>query len=107
MNGIHDMGGMHGFGPVVVEANEPVFHARWEARVRALISLALRRGIANVDEFRHAIERMDPVEYLSAGYYGRWLRALETLVREWRERGETLDTAQRSALRTDYLPSTI
>ncbi len=27
MNGVHDMGGMHGFGPVEPEANEPVFHA--------------------------------------------------------------------------------
>jgi nitrile hydratase len=92
VNGIHDMGGMHGFGPIVVERDEPVFHARWEGRVRALVALALARGVANVDAFRHAIERLEPVEYLSAGYYGRWLGALETLVREWRERGETAGT---------------
>jgi nitrile hydratase len=104
MNGIHDMGGMHGFGPVVVEANEPVFHAPWEGRVRALIAIALRRGIANVDEFRHAIERLDPVEYLSVGYYGRWLGALETLVREWRARGEALAKSAPGTLRTVATP---
>ena len=95
MNGIHDMGGMHGFGPVVVEKNEPLFHAPWEARVRALVSLVTRR-IANIDAFRHAIERIDPVTYLSVGYFGRWLIALETLVRE---RGERLEKRARGTLR--------
>ena len=37
MNSIHDMGGMHGFGPIEVEKNEPVFHADWESRVYALV----------------------------------------------------------------------
>jgi len=99
VNGIHDMGGMHGFGRVVVEANEPVFHAACEGRVRALVSLAIGRRIANIDAFRHAIERLDPVEYLSAGYYGRWLGALELLVHEWRARGETLDAGGAGTLR--------
>lgn len=94
------MGGRHGFGPVVVEPNEPVFHAAWEGRVRALVSLAIGRRIANVDAFRHAIERLDPVEYLSAGYYGRWLGALELLVHEWRARGETLEAGGSGTLRT-------
>ncbi len=81
MNGPHDMGGMHGFGPVEVEQDEPVFHARWEARVRALVSLTLpSRG--NIDAFRHAIERIAPDHYLSVGYYGRWLRGLETTLVE-------------------------
>ncbi len=93
------MGGMHGFGRIVVEANEPVFHAAWEGRVRALVSLALVRRIANIDAFRHAIERLDPVEYLSAGYYGRWLGALELLVHDWRARGETLLAGDRGTLR--------
>ncbi|MGH2898770.1 MAG: nitrile hydratase subunit beta [Solirubrobacteraceae bacterium] len=99
MNGIHDMGGMHGFGPVVVEANEPVFHAAWEERVFGMVMLALGTGIANIDRFRHAVERLDPVEYLSAGYYGRWLGALETSVREWGERGETRDSIDGRSLR--------
>ncbi|HUI28123.1 MAG TPA: nitrile hydratase subunit beta [Candidatus Kryptonia bacterium] len=82
MNGIHDLGGMDGFGRVEAEPNEPVFHAPWEGRVLAMVNLALGRGLANVDAFRHAIECMDPVAYLSVGYYGRWLTALETLFSE-------------------------
>ena len=70
------MGGMHGFGRVVIEEDEPVFHAKWEGRVFAMAALA--NLSPNADAFRHAIERMDPLAYLSAGYYGRWLSALET-----------------------------
>jgi len=73
MNGIHDMGGMHGFGKVHVEPNEPVFHERWEARVFGMVQ-SLR---GNIDAGRHAIERLDPVAYLQNGYYGRWLAAFE------------------------------
>lgn len=73
MNGIHDMGGMHGFGAVVVEADEPVFHHRWEGRVFGMARS--RRG--NIDAGRHSLERLDPVSYLKDGYYGRWLAAME------------------------------
>jgi nitrile hydratase subunit beta len=78
MDGIHDLGGMHGFGPVRVEQDEPVFHARWEGRVLALTGASGGSFTPNLDKFRHAIERLDPVTYLTAGYYGRWLRAMET-----------------------------
>jgi len=73
MNGIHDMGGLHGFGEVEVEKNEPVFHARWERRVFGIVQVA---G-GNIDAGRHSIERLDPVTYLAHGYYGRWLGAIE------------------------------
>jgi nitrile hydratase len=99
VNGIHDLGGMHGFGPVVVEADEPVFHADWERRVFGATMLAMGAGIANIDRFRHAIERLDPIEYLSAGYYGRWLGALERVVREFRESGEQLESAEPGSIR--------
>jgi len=82
VDGIHDLGGMQGFGPVVVEPDEPVFHAGWEGRVFALVSFVIGRGLANTDAFRHAIERLPPVLYLTAGYYGRWLAALERLLVE-------------------------
>ena len=82
MNGIHDLGGMHGFGPIRVERDEPVFHAEWEGRVFALAAWGLGLGWANIDAFRHAIERLDPVQYLATGYYGRWVRALQTLLVE-------------------------
>ncbi len=77
MNGIHDMGGMHGFGRVEVEPDEPVFHERWEARVFGMSALATRRLGGNIDARRHGLERLDPVTYLANGYYGRWLARLE------------------------------
>ena len=82
MDGIHDLGGMQGFGPVVVERDEPVFHAPWEGRVFALPGFLIARGLVTVDAFRHAIERLPPAVYLTARYYGRWLAALEQLVVE-------------------------
>lgn len=82
MNGIHDMGGMDGFGPVLREANEPVFHAAWEKRVFAL-SLATPYALPyNDDHLRREIERIPPAEYLQASYYEKWLRGVESLLRE-------------------------
>ncbi|MCC6179574.1 MAG: nitrile hydratase subunit beta [Chloroflexi bacterium] len=82
MNGPHDMGGMHGFGPVVREQNEPVFHGDWEKQVYGIMQAARERRIFSVDEMRHAIERMPPVEYLASSYYERWLAAAERLLAE-------------------------
>ena len=82
MNGIHDMGGMHGFGAVDRRPDEALFPEVWQGRVCALAGYATSAGLANIDEFRHAIERMPADRYLSDGYYGRWLYALETLARE-------------------------
>ena len=81
MNGVHDMGGMTCYGPVVREENEPVFHAPWERRVFGMTMLAMGR-LDTLDAFRHAIERMDPVHYLSSSYYEHWLAALEALTLE-------------------------
>jgi nitrile hydratase subunit beta len=77
MNGVHDMGGMHGFGPIVREVNEPLFHAPWEAQVRAMVVIARSRGYFNIDAFRYGIERMDPAHYLGASYFERWLASTE------------------------------
>jgi nitrile hydratase len=82
MNGIHDLGGMHGFGPVAIEADEPVFHAPWERRVFGMrLAVGLRLG-RNIDAGRHRIEQLDPAAYLTLGYYGRWLATLETTLLE-------------------------
>lgn len=78
MNGVHDLGGMHGFGPIEREANEPVFHAEWEARVLALQRLTIGRGYFNLDAFRDGIERMEPAHYLRSTYYERWLTTVES-----------------------------
>lgn len=82
MNGIHDMGGMDGFGPVVREKDEPVFHADWEGRMFAIANLLIGQGYFNVDEFRHAIERIPAPRYLNSTYYERWLDAVQTLLAE-------------------------
>jgi nitrile hydratase beta subunit len=78
MNGVHDMGGMDGFGPMEVERDEPVFHVEWEARIYA-IAISLAR---NADEFRHAIERIPAPVYLDSSYYERWLNGAMTLLVE-------------------------
>ena len=83
MDGIHDLGGMDGFGAVVRVANEPDFHAEWEAKVFALSAVLDVNGvIPSGDAFRHSIERIDPLAYLTHGYYGRWLAGLEGLLIE-------------------------
>jgi nitrile hydratase subunit beta len=73
MNGMHDLGGMHGFGPVPRETDEPRFHAEWEKRMFGVSRACLAQKVFNQDEARHGIERMPPREYLDASYYERWL----------------------------------
>jgi nitrile hydratase len=80
MNGIHDMGGMHGFGPVEPEPNEPVFHADWEARVLALNRALGYARLWNIDMSRAAIEVLPPDIYLTRSYYTKWLLRLEQLL---------------------------
>jgi nitrile hydratase len=79
MDGVHDMGGRQGFGRVRYALKAQTFHEPWEKRANALYSLAVKLGIFNMDEYRHAIERMEPRHYLSASYYERSLTSLATL----------------------------
>ncbi|PSP74769.1 nitrile hydratase subunit beta [Halobacteriales archaeon QS_3_64_16] len=103
MDGIHDVGGMDGFGspnagghdadsdtetddgesedPLAGDAYEP-FHDRWEGVTYSLFVATLGNGVANIDEFRHSIERMDPDRYLTARYYDRWVTGLSRLLLE-------------------------
>ena len=78
MNGVHDMGGMDGFGKVVPEPNEPMFHAAWEARVMAMVRAMGAGGAWSIDMSRFARERLAPVVYLSSSYYKNWQLAMET-----------------------------
>jgi nitrile hydratase subunit beta len=82
MDGIHDLGGLAGFGPVEVEPDEPVFHAPWERAVVGLLVAVGSAGLHNGGRFRHSIERMDPAHYLSSSYYEHWLTGLATTVVE-------------------------
>ena len=80
MDGMHDLGGKQGFGPVAYSPEtREVFHEPWEKRANALYSLAVKLGVFNMDEYRHAIERMEPRHYLGAGYYERSLTSTATL----------------------------
>jgi nitrile hydratase beta subunit len=79
MDGIHDLGGRQGFGRVRYTIDAPAFHAPWEIRANALYGTAVRLGLFNMDEYRHAIERMEPRHYLGAGYYERTLTSVASL----------------------------
>jgi nitrile hydratase len=82
MNGVHDMGGQHGFGPVVPEPDEPVFHADWERRAFALALAMGATGTWNLDGSRFARESIPPARYLASSYYEIWLGALEHQLEE-------------------------
>jgi nitrile hydratase len=93
MNGVHDMGGMHGFGPVRPEANEPVFHGEWEGRIFGLRAQLSRFG-GNIDMRRSHIEQIRPDRYLAASYYERWL---DTALRYCEETG-LISAVERKAI---------
>jgi nitrile hydratase len=77
MNGVHDMGGMHGFGKVEPSRDEPPFHAGWEGRVLAMQRAMTFTGAWTIDMSRDAQERLPAQVYLSASYYQRWALGLE------------------------------
>lgn len=83
MNGAHDCGGMMGFGRVEAEADEPVFHAPWEARMFALMSAMGDVGGWTLDEDRRACEAMHPATYVNSSYYEHWLHGLERLLQAY------------------------
>jgi nitrile hydratase subunit beta len=82
MDGVHDMGGMHGFGKVEPEKDEPVFHAPWEGRTLALNRALGYTGIWTIDQTRYGIERLPPDVYLTSSYYRKWAIRLENLLIE-------------------------
>jgi nitrile hydratase subunit beta len=82
MNGVHDMGGMDGFGKVTPEPNEPVFHAEWEARVMAMNRALGASGVWNIDMSRFSREVLPPDVYLASSYYRKWFLGLEQMLRD-------------------------
>jgi nitrile hydratase beta subunit len=80
MNGIHDMGGMHGMGPIQGERSEPVFHHPWEGRVFALRRAMGAWGKWNIDVSRHEVELLPPADYLRMSYYERQFAAFVVLL---------------------------
>ena len=95
MNGVHDMGGMHGLGPIAPETDEPVFHHPWEGRVHALV-IASPAG-ANIDARRHQRELIPGADYLAMTYYEKWFEALRQSLLS----GGHLTEAEMAAARVD------
>ena len=99
MNGVHDLGGMHGLGHVDVEQDEPVFHTPWEKTIFGTMLATMGQGMYNLDEFRHGIEVMNPAHYLTSSYYEHWL---ETMEKNLIEKG-VIDRDELDARTQDFL----
>jgi nitrile hydratase subunit beta len=113
MNGVHDMGGMHGMGPIQPEPDEPVFHAHWEGRVFAMVRAMGAWRKWNIDASRYQRELIPPADYLRMSYYEKWLAGLVELMvkrglltREELETGRASTTAPKAqpALTPDKVP---
>lgn len=96
MDGVHDVGGMDGFGPVDTTEHEDTFHEEWEGVTYAAFIAGLGSGTFGIDAFRHSIERLPPADYLTASYYDRWARGIARL---FVERGvlDAADLRERTA----------
>jgi nitrile hydratase subunit beta len=106
MNGVHDMGGQHGMGPVEYEKNDPVFHAEWEGRVYALTRAMRAWRKWNLDTDRHTIERLPPADYLRMSYYERWFqRILEHVVQYGFVTREELESGRAAPASTTAKPA--
>lgn len=105
MNGPQDLGGAHGFGPVVPEADEPVFHEPWERKAFALSVLMGAAGLWTLDGSRHARESLPPAVYLASSYYEIWFAALEALVIEAGVLGEDPPSPKRVLEAADVRPA--
>ena len=76
MDGIHDLGGRHGFGPIHHPDDEPVFHSDWEKTVLVMFPAMAMAGAFNLDEFRHGMEQIPPHDYITARYYEHWIDSM-------------------------------
>ncbi|MBP2366877.1 nitrile hydratase subunit beta [Pseudonocardia parietis] len=75
MDGVHDLGGRQGFGPINPEQNEPVFHADWERSVLTMFPALAAAGVINIDKFRFGMEQIPPADYLTTTYYEHWMHS--------------------------------
>ena len=79
MDGMHDVGGMDGFGTIDNEKNEPVFHHPWEGRAYAMNMLTGAWRKWNLDQTRYLTEKFTPRQYLALTYYERWMTGARLL----------------------------
>lgn len=106
MSGVHDMGGMRGFGPVrpEPESEEPVFHAAWEGRVYGIVRLIGLLGLWNIDMSRHNREQLPPSDYLANSYYENWFAGIrKQLVGSGLVSKEELQTGRVSTPVTEHI----
>lgn len=104
MNGVHDMGGMQGMGPIQREQNEPVFHSPWEGRMFAIDRALVRKW--NIDAGRHQIELIPSADYLRMSYYEKWLtRNIELLVKQGLVTREEISSGKPAPGSTKATPS--
>lgn len=84
MSYTHDLGGVRGFGEVDVDDDDETlpFHDGWEARIFGVVRSLRQNGVCTPDEWRHAVERTPPADYLSMSYYERWIHAAERIAIE-------------------------
>jgi nitrile hydratase subunit beta len=82
LNGVHDIGGMDGFGTIQHETDEPVFHEPWESRVFGMSMVNPGLPQITLDARRHNLERLPPLQYLSSSYYERWLVRIDAALIE-------------------------
>lgn len=82
MNSIHDLGGMHGMGPLPLEENEPIWHADWERGAFGVNILLLMAGVYNADESRHAMEKIPALHWLASPYYEHWVDGVARILTE-------------------------
>jgi len=80
MDGVHDMGGMDNFGPIIREENEPAFHHEWERKVFTHMIALMGSGYFSVDEVRRYTEQIPPIQYLASSYYEKWLESLISIL---------------------------
>ncbi len=106
-NSLHDMGGMHGFGRVEPEPNEPPFHATWEGRVFAMQRAMGFTGLWTIDAGRASLEALPPLEYLGSSYYRRWFLGLENRLLQRGLVGDDEIAAGRSLRPGSGLPRTL
>ncbi len=96
MNGAQDLGGMMGFGPIEIEADEPLFHHAWEKRAMAVTLAAGACGMWTIDRSRFTRESLPPAQYLTKSYYDIWITALERLLAQTGMADETEISAGRA-----------
>ena len=78
MNGVHDMGGMDGFGKVESKRTSRRSMRPWEGRVMAMQRAMGYAGAWHIDMFARPRERQPPTIYLAASYYKSWALAMRS-----------------------------